>query len=866
VASGGSEPEFGEFEDLRRRVDQTGEVAAGILRLPSGDAERYLEYGIVPAPGPDGAVASTIVTVWDVSGRIAAERASRRHARRLKLILDAAPIPLTVIDSNGIVEIWNPAAEQMSGLAAADVVGRHPENALPGLSWLVPTIASLLPNGPVHDLPIEWQARDGTRLELSAHCALIDDPDGALDAVVGAAVDVGPLRERERSIARLNRIYEVLTQIDGAIFSMRRRDELLGAACRIAVEVGGFAFAWIGLADQTGNVRVVASHGPDPSFLSEGHISVRPHEPAGAGPLGTAIREDRPIIVQDVQGERSAEPRRARALARGYRSTAAFPIHQGGRAIGAMKLYSPHLAFFDSEEVRLLSDMAQHLSFALESLETERLRGQAETRYRTLFESNPQAMWVFDLVTRRIVAINEAAVSAYGYTRDEFLAMTPGDVLAPESGATESSDYPSGTDLGQASMQRHLSRDGRLMEVEISGHEIEFDGRRACVSLINDVTERRQLEARLRDAAKIEAVGQLAGGIAHDFNNVLAAVIGYADLLVQDLGDDPRAQDAQEIGRAGRRAADLTRQLLAFARRQVLVAKPVDVNEVVAGVVPMLRRLIGEDITLSTHLAASPAIVVVDPSQLEQVLVNLAVNARDAMPNGGRVEVDVAFQKATSRRRHHLRGPSVLLTVSDTGTGMSQEVLSHVFEPFFTTKASKGTGLGLATVHGIVSQSGGEIWVESTPAKGTTFSVLLPQSDREAVPVVSPIRHSTNSVAGATILVVEDEPDVRRFVVRTLEHERYTVLVAGSPGQAEALAASGERIDLVLTDLVMPGVSGAELAKRLLVRHPQMRVLYMSGYDPGPSFGLTPEQMVGFLAKPFGPEELTARVRDALSI
>jgi PAS domain S-box-containing protein len=715
VASGGSEPGFGEFEGLRRHVDQTGEVAAGILRLPCGNAERYLEYGIVPAPGPDGAVASTIVTVWDVSGRIAAERASRRHARRLKLILDAAPIPLIVIDADGVVEIWNPAAERMSGLAASDVIGRHPEDALPGLAGLVPTIAALLPGGPIHDLPIAWQAPDGTPLELSGHCALIDDPDGALDAVVGAAVDVGPLRERERRIARLNRIYEVLTQIDGAIFSMRGRDKLLGAACRISVEVGGFAFAWIGLADETGNVRVVTSHGPDPSFLSEGHISVRPNEPAGAGPLGTAIREDRPVIVQDVKGEESAEPRRSGALARGYRSTAAFPIHLGGRAIGAIKLYSPQLAFFDSEEVRLLSDMAQHLSFALESLEAERLRGQAETRYRTLFESNPQAMWVSDLATRRIVAINEAAVSAYGYTRDEFLAMTPDDVLAPESRTTESSDLPSGADLGQASMQRHLSRDGRLMDVEISGHELEFDGRRACVSLINDVTERRQLEARLRDTAKIEAVGQLAGGIAHDFNNVLAAVIGYADLLVQDLGEDPRAEDAQEIARAGRRAADLTRQLLAFARRQVLVARPVDLNDVVAGVVPMLRRLIGEDVTLSTHLAASPAIVMVDPSQLEQVLVNLAVNARDAMPNGGRVQVEVALQKATSRRRHHLRGPSVLLTVSDTGMGMSQEVLSHVFEPFFTTKASKGTGLGLATVRGIVSQSGGEIWGRVDP-------------------------------------------------------------------------------------------------------------------------------------------------------
>jgi nitrogen-specific signal transduction histidine kinase len=403
------------------------------------------------------------------------------------------------------------------------------------------------------------------------------------------------------------------------------------------------------------------------------------------------------------------------------------------------------------------------------------------------------------------------------------------------------------------------------MDVEVAGREIEFEGRRARVSLITDVTERRQLEARLRDAAKIEAVGQLAGGIAHDFNNVLAAVIGYADLLVDELGVDPRADDAREIGRAGRRAADMTRQLLAFARRQVLVARPVDLNEVVAGVVPMLSRLIGEDVALTTNLAPSPAIVVVDPGQLEQVLVNLAVNARDAMPHGGQLHVSVGLQKPSQRRRHHLSGPAVLLTVTDTGTGMSKETLSHVFEPFFTTKASHGTGLGLATVHGIVSQSGGEIWVDSSAGKGTTFSVLLPQSDREAVPTVVTARHAPRGMLSATILVVEDDPDVRRFVVRTLEQEHYTVLVAGSPAQAEALAASGEPIDLVLTDLVMPGGSGAELAQRLLARFPEMRVLYMSGYDPEPSLRLTPEQMAGFLAKPFGPEDLTARVREALS-
>jgi two-component system cell cycle sensor histidine kinase/response regulator CckA len=842
------------------------------IRLVDDTPRIDMEWQSHPVPLPDrgprrrrttgyGAESGGQIPETTARGDIDARISRAEH--RLRCILDAIPIPLTVIDSEGQIELWNPAAAAIAGRSADEVLGRHPETVLPELTPYIPEVARLLANGPVHDLPLEWTRADGSRAELSAHCALIDDPEGGLDAVVGAAFDVGPLRDRERRIARLNRVYEVLGQIDSAIFRVRDRETLLAEVCRIAVEVGGFVFAWIGEADAAGDVHVAASHGPAPSFLARGSVSARAGEPEGDGPLGTAIREDRPIIRQDVEHEEQAEPRRSEALARGFRSTAAFPIHLSGRAIAAMKLYSSQLGFFDAEEVRLLSDVADHLSFALEAIEAERLRQAAEARYRNLFERNPQAMWVSDPESGRILAVNDAAVAAYGYPRDQFLVLTIADLLVPQD-----DDSPAGAercpDPSPTRGQKHRGRGGSVKEVEVIGHEIEFEGRLARISMISDITERRQLEARLREAAKLEAVGQLAGGIAHDFNNVLAAVVGYGELLVAELGADPRAEDAREIVRAGNRAGDLTRQLLAFARRQVLVPRPIDANEVVAAITPMLCRLIGENITLETKLATSPAVVEVDPTQLEQVLVNLVVNARDAMPNGGLVRLTVAFQGTSARRRHRLSEPAVLLNVADTGSGMTREVLSHVFEPFYSTKASKGTGLGLATAHGIVTQSGGEIWAESSPGVGTKFSILLPRSQREPIPLTVPERGAVPRSPGARILVVEDDPAVRRYMERTLEREGFAVLVAASPRQAEALVTAGEDIDLVLVDLVLPGGNGADLAQRLLTLRPKARLVYMSGYDPGPTLQLVPGRD-RFLAKPFGPAELLDCVRGALA-
>ena len=387
-----------------------------------------------------------------------------------------------------------------------------------------------------------------------------------------------------------------------------------------------------------------------------------------------------------------------------------------------------------------------------------------------------------------------------------------------------------------------------------------------------DITERKQLEEQFHQAQKMEAVGRLAGGVAHDFNNLLTAILGSADLVLESL--KPAAaerEEVEEIRKAALRAADLTRQLLAFSRQQVVAPTVLNPNTVVADMDKLLRRLLGEDVALRAVLAPDLATVKADPSQLEQVLLNLAVNARDAMPNGGKLTIETQNVELDQEYvRGHLAaqpGSYVMLAVSDTGVGMDAATQARIFEPFFTTKErGKGTGLGLATVYGIVKQSGGWIWVYSEPGQGTTFKVYLPRVTEPAAPAApSPARPV--SVRGSeTILVVEDEEVIRKLVQKVLKANGYTVLVAGTGSDAERVAgAHAGPIHLLMTDVVLPGLNGREVARRLVAQRAGIRVLFLSGYtddaivhhgvlDPG----------VAFLQKPFSPAVLGRKVREVL--
>ncbi len=494
-------------------------------------------------------------------------------------------------------------------------------------------------------------------------------------------------------------------------------------------------------------------------------------------------------------------------------------------------------------------------------------------RYRAIYDAVALPVLMIDAESWRILAVNDAAVDQYGYTRDEFLGRSVLDIRPPD-GRTEArrvlAEMPHG--FWKATAVQHQRKDGSIFRVDVWSRDTVVDGRPVRISTISDVTERVQLAHELQQAQKMEAVGRLAGGIAHDFNNVLTSIIGGAEFLQEHLrGDEAGLTEVAGIRRAADRAASLTRQLLAYSRRQVMSVELVPLNDVAARTETLLRHVIGEHIELHTELAPDTWAVRVDPAQLEQVLLNLAVNARDAMPGGG--SLVLATRNVPLPAGESLAGSSVPagdyaeLTVRDTGTGMDAITRSRVFEPFFTTKPPPhGTGLGLSMAYGIIRQSNGFITVHSIVGQGTTFRILLPRAGRTK-PLAAPATSTVPAADRQTVLVVEDEDAVRRVTCRVLERLGYSVLPAANGEEALALvAASRPTLGLLVTDLLMPQMSGRELATQIRDAYPELRVLFVSGYtdEAVGHLGML-EQGTAFLQKPFSIESLGEAVRRVLA-
>jgi PAS domain S-box-containing protein len=467
-----------------------------------------------------------------------------------------------------------------------------------------------------------------------------------------------------------------------------------------------------------------------------------------------------------------------------------------------------------------------------------------ERNYRQMFDTSPYPIYLFDPDSLAIVEANDAAVNYYGHARAALLTMTVTALGPPEDAEALAAGIAAAGPVDHARGQRQVKHDGTVAEVSVTSHVLSFAGREVRCAVLEDVTEREHLERRLRLSQRMESLGELAGGIAHDFNNLLGIILGYAAMSARDVEaaaqDDPawRAlhDDLVQIVAAGDRAAALTRQLLAFAAAGA-VAEPrvLDLNSVVADIDKLLSRTLGADIRLVTQLTDQPWPVKADPSQLEQVLMNLAVNARDAMPDGGTLTIEtdqVTVDEHYAAGHPGLRaGRYMRLRVSDTGAGMSKAVIERAFEPFFTTKPKgHGTGLGLATIYGIIKHGGGHAQIYSEPGLGTTITALLPATD-EAVDTAQPASSQTADRGdGHVVLLVEDDDSLRALTERILSRHGYTVLSAGAGAEAQQIATASPRIDLLLTDVVMPGMDGHALATALEAIHPALKVIYMSGY------------------------------------
>jgi two-component system, cell cycle sensor histidine kinase and response regulator CckA len=704
----------------------------------------------------------------------------------------------------------------------------------------------------------------------------------------------------------VHRALRLLSDSNRMLTRIADEGDWLRAVCINSVERGGYRMAWVGFAehDEQKTVRAVAQAGVEDGYLEAVGITWA-DEPRGRGPVGTSIRTGRPCVTRNIPNDPFFAPWRDAALTRGYRSMAALPLIGDAGTFGTLAVYAGEVDAFDADELGVLTELADDLVFGLNVLRTRRERErvaaalkQSQTRLEeaarqvlTLTEHSPDPIVRVDRDCR-YVYVNAVFERLVGISRSELLGKRIGEATA----AHMSSPVPPELLTLRGTVEQVLQT-GIPVETELTvdllagAHTLDIrltperddSGQLASVLLIGrDITERRRVEERMRQleehsrhTQRLEAIGRLAGGVAHDFNNNLTAISGFANLVLMGLDEDDRRRDnLREVQKAVERASALTRQLLAFSRRQVLQPKNIDLNALLSDLEPMLRRTIGEHIHLHLSLTSDLASLWADGSQVQQVIVNLAVNARDAMPTGGELRFSTALVEVDDAwaQQHQTIGPSippgryVRLTASDTGEGMSVETQARIFEPFFSTKpAGKGTGLGLATIYGIVKQSGGYIWVSSAVGIGTSFEIYLPAVSG-AIEASEPEEPSGAIARGSeTILLAEDDDAVRQFACQTLTTYGYRVLEARDGEEALALARQfGEAIDLLVTDIIMPGLTGPALAERLAIERPDTRVLFTSGYADSAAALQNFELRRSFLPKPFLPVDLLKRVRDVL--
>jgi PAS domain S-box-containing protein len=795
---------------------------SGALRLTSADevATTVPVSGTaeVTALGED--VNRLIDTVND-------ELAVRRRAEaQARAVLEVALDAVIAIDQGGRILEFNPAAEEMFGHRREDVLGASMAELLIPPSLLAGHLRGFeryLASGEAKIL--------GKRLELTALRA--DGSEFPIEIAIsrvpveGSQVFTGYVRdltERKESETRLRGLAAIVES---------SRDAIVGRT------VDGIVTSWNAAAERLFGYTADEIVGRPTSTLA----------PAGQG------EEFRAINDRLRQGSVVAQFEAVRVRKDGTRidveSTISPVTDVAGRVLGASAI---------SRDVTGRKQVESALR-------------ASEARYRDLFENATDLIATVDLDTR-LTAVNAAFVRALGYSREELIGRSLHDFVPPEwHDELKQASAGKIVDAGSSTVYEHelIARDGRLIQVEVASRAILVDGVSVGIEAIcRDISERKQLEEQLRQSQRLEAIGRLAGGIAHDFNNLLTVIAGYSEDLL-DRHDPGSETELKEIAAAAERATILTRQLLAFSRRQLLQPRVIDLNAVVEGLMPMLKRLIGEDVDLVATLDPTLAHVLADPNQLEQVLLNLVINARDAMPLGGKLTIetgnaDLDGNYVADHAEARL-GAHATLAVSDNGVGMDSDTLARIFEPFFTTKATGvGTGLGLSTVYGIVKQSGGNVWAYSEPDAGSTFKVYLPAASEPLSAGLEKRLDSTLATGTETVFVVEDEDAVRELTVGMLRKRGYTVFSTGSPEEALRLVAEGhEPVDLLLTDLVMPGMNGRELAERLTSLVPDLRTLYMSGYaDEAVIRNGVLEAGTAYLEKPFSAADLATKVRETL--
>jgi PAS domain S-box-containing protein len=890
-----------ELRDSDLRIMETGGAVVLEEVHERLDGTRHMLVRKGPLRDRTGRIIGVIGVGRDVTDRRRAEQAVRDSEERYRAFIAQAteavwrieleaPIPVTLSEDALIDRLYadaylaecNDAMARMRGLdSATELIGARLEDLLPrGEPSSEPMLRTFVRSG-FRLSDAETRERDRTgqiRTRLHTLFAMVEN--GHIVRAWGTLRDVTERRRAEAIQAATYRISEAANTADSL-------DELLPEIHRIVAQLIPAANFYVALLSEDGRELTFPYH------VDESDTAFRARPP-GRGITEYVLRTGEPLLATPAVWRELTARDEVQLIGAPSIDWLGVPLTVAGRTFGVLAVQSYDEATrYDDQAKRILTFVGDQVANAIARQRAAQALRAAEERYRAFIAQSTEGVSriehdppvpiegrsadaiVDDLYATGYVAeCNDAMAQMYGYaTAEDFVGRRLADMHDRDDPANRAMmlDMVRSGFRMQDSESHERDRHGRLRIFRNNAVGFIEQGRLVRVwGTQRDITERRLLEEQLRQAQKLEAVGRLAGGIAHDFNNILTAILGTSDLMLDDLPPQhPVRADVAEVRKAALRAAELTRQLLAYSRRQVLTPSRIDLNGVVAGVEPMLRRLIGADVELTTSLAADLPAVRADASQLEQVILNLVLNARDAMPQGGRVNVatdTVQLDAASAARPPALpAGRYVQLAVVDTGVGMGPDIRAHLFEPFFTTKeVGKGTGLGLATVYGIVDQSGGAIAVDTEPGRGTTMRILLPPaapSPAEDLP--AGMAPEPAGPRGQTVLLVEDEDAVRGMARRALEGAGFQVLAAANGAEALALASDHPSIPgLLLTDLVMPGMNGRELARQVTQRWPGVPVLYMSGYSD--EVALRQDLDGTLLQKPFDIDTLVRQARAAI--
>jgi PAS domain S-box-containing protein len=849
---------------MGERVTQSGGEFARAARMKRAPENESPSTQTPPLPPkPTNGKCSVNSCQVNASDPVQAKDDSTVRLHFLEQMFLAYPDGLSIADSEHRVLWANEKFSQMFGYAASEIVGQPLENLVVPAERLAEShwVTEALKKGERITLETKRRKKDGILLDVSISCA----PLVLEGKPTGFYAGYHDISDRKRVEALSSALYRVAEKSSSA----HDLQQFFAAVHSIVDELMHARNFYIALYDTATEMLSF------PYFVDE-QDSAPPSKKMGRGLTDYLIRTGEPLLATPEVLQAMED--RGEVARNGSRSLdwMGVPLKVNNHTFGALvvQTYSQNIRYGERDK-EILTFVARQLASAVEIKRNEQALRRSEARYRSLVQSSVYGIYRSSL-DGRFLDMNSALITMLGYSSpEEVLLLDPEkDIFAQPAEHARLIEEFRKTGRLDGFEVKWKRKDGRTITVRISGRAVSSADEPADVleAIAEDVTDRRALEDQFRQAQKMEAVGRLAGGVAHDFNNLLMVISGYAEVILADLDSGhPLHEKGRAIQLAADRATTLTRQLLAFSRKQLLELKVVDVNAIVQDMERLVRPLIGENVELVTVLAPEPVHTRADAGQLEQVLMNLVVNAKDAMPTGGKLTIQT---RTAVVDEYHRGGPQfvrpgnyVLLSVSDTGMGMDRETQSRIFEPFFTTKEKgKGTGLGLSTVYGIVKQTNGYVMVQSEMGRGTTFHIYLPLTDGKTEPNPVPIP-DTACGGHETILLVEDEESVRQLVRDTLTAKGYNVIEGanGESGIAAAGAHTG-KIDLVITDVVMPGMGGREMVKELAASRPGAKVLYLSGYteDAIISDGSI-EKGTAFLQKPFTLQNLTRKVREVLT-